>query len=43
MYDFFFRNPRLLILTVCLILVAGLSSYIVLPRMAPLKCSRALA
>ena len=33
MYDFYFRNPRLLMLTVCLILVAGLSSYIVLPRM----------
>ena len=33
MYDFYFRNPRLLVLTVSLILVAGLSSYMILPRM----------
>ena len=33
MYDYFYRNPRLLILTTCLILVAGLSSFVLLPRM----------
>ncbi len=31
--NFFYRNSRLLGLTVCLIIVAGLSSYFVLPRM----------
>ena len=33
MYDLFYRNPRLLILAVSLIVVAGLSSFYVLPRM----------
>ncbi len=33
MNNLFFRNPRLLILAVCLILVMGLSSYTLLPRM----------
>ena len=33
MSDLMFRNPRLAILMVCLILVAGLSSYTSLPRM----------
>ena len=31
--NFYFRNPRLTLLTVCLILVSGLSSWFVLPRM----------
>ena len=31
--NFFYRNPRLTLLTVCLILVSGLSSWFVLPRM----------
>lgn len=29
----YYRNPRLLVLTICLILVAGLSSFSLLPRM----------
>ena len=33
MYDFFYRNPRLTILTIALILVSGFFSYQVLPRM----------
>lgn len=33
MSSLFFRNPRLLLLTIALILVSGLSSYYVLPRM----------
>ena len=33
MYDFFYRRPRLLMLTISLIVVAGFSSYRVLPRM----------
>ncbi|MBN2294544.1 MAG: efflux RND transporter permease subunit, partial [Pirellulales bacterium] len=33
MSNLFYRNPRLLILVVCLIIVAGLSSYCMLPRM----------
>ncbi|MDG2220951.1 MAG: efflux RND transporter permease subunit [Rubripirellula sp.] len=33
MSSLFFRNPRLLVLTIALILVSGLSSYYVLPRM----------
>ncbi len=33
MSNLFFRNPRLLVLTIALILVSGLSSYYVLPRM----------
>lgn len=33
MYNFFYKNTRLLVLTVGLILVAGLSSFYVLPRM----------
>ena len=42
MADLFYRNPRLLVLTICLILVAGLSSYSVLPRMEdPLTTERA--
>lgn len=32
MSNLFYRNPRLLALTICLILVSGLSAYIVLPR-----------
>lgn len=32
MSDLFYRNPRLLALTICLILVSGLSAYMVLPR-----------
>ncbi len=32
MFNLFYRNTRLLVLAVCLILVAGLSSYYVLPR-----------
>ena len=31
--NFFYRNPRLTLLTVCLIMVSGLSSWFVLPRM----------
>ena len=31
--NFFYRNPRLTLLTICLILVSGLSSWFVLPRM----------
>ncbi|MFT7642864.1 MAG: multidrug efflux pump subunit AcrB, partial [Pirellulaceae bacterium] len=33
MTNLFYRNPRLLILSLALILVAGLSSYMILPRM----------
>ncbi len=33
MSDYFYRHPRLLILVICLILVAGTSSFLVLPRM----------
>ncbi len=33
MWNIFYRNTRLLILTICLILVWGLSSYYLLPRM----------
>lgn len=33
MLNLFYRNPRLTVLTICLIMVAGLSSYVVLPRM----------
>jgi len=33
MFNLFYRNTRLLVLLICLILVAGLSSYYVLPRM----------
>lgn len=33
MYDFMYRNPRLAILAVSLIMVAGISSYAALPRM----------
>ena len=41
MWNIFYRNPRLSILTVSLILVSGLSSYYVLPRMEdPLLTSR---
>ena len=29
----FYRNTRLLVLVICLVLVAGVSSYLVLPRM----------
>ena len=32
MFNLFYRNTRLLVLMICLILVAGLSSYYVLPR-----------
>ncbi|MEM7457657.1 MAG: efflux RND transporter permease subunit, partial [Planctomycetota bacterium] len=31
--SFFFRNPRLMFLAICLIVVSGLSSYAILPRM----------
>ena len=31
--NLFYRNPRMMILTVCLITVAGLSSYVLLPRL----------
>ncbi|MFG0333466.1 MAG: efflux RND transporter permease subunit, partial [Maioricimonas sp. JB049] len=31
--NLFYRNPRLTLLTICLILVAGLSSYAMMPRM----------
>ncbi len=42
MSNLFYRNPRLVILTIALILVAGLSSYYVLPRMEdPLLTQRA--
>ncbi len=42
MSNLFYRNPRLLVLTISLIVVAGLSSYIVLPRMEdPLLSGRA--
>lgn len=42
MSNLFYRNPRLLVLTVSLVLVAGLSSYVVLPRMEdPLLTERA--
>ena len=30
--NLYYRHPRLLVLTLCLILVAGLSAYQVLPR-----------
>ena len=33
MSDFFYRNPRLLILVICLILVSGLAAFVSLPRM----------
>jgi len=33
MFDLFFRNRRLLVLSICLIFVGGLSSFLVLPRM----------
>ena len=33
MSNLFFRSPRLTVLTICLIFVAGASSYVVLPRM----------
>ena len=33
MWNSFYRSPRLLILTICLILVWGLSSFSILPRM----------
>ena len=33
MSSLFYRNPRILLLTICLILVAGTSSFMVLPRM----------
>ena len=42
MSNLFYRNPRLLALTISLIVVAGLSSYVVLPRMEdPLLSGRA--
>lgn len=42
MYDLFYRNPRLVALSLLLILVAGLSSLMVLPRMEdPLLTPRA--
>ena len=42
MFNLFYRNPRLLVLTVSLIIVAGLSSYVVMPRMEdPLLTERA--
>ncbi len=31
--NLFYRNPRIMLLTVCLIMVAGLSSYVLLPRL----------
>ena len=41
MSNLFFRNRRLLALAICLILVSGLSSYYVLPRMEdPILVSR---
>ncbi len=33
MSNFFFRNPRLTLLTICLLIVSGLSSWHLLPRM----------
>ena len=33
MKNLFYRNPRLLILTLCLIVIWGLSSFQLLPRM----------
>ena len=42
MSSLFFDNRRLLVLAICLIVVAGLSSYVVLPRMEdPLMLQRA--
>lgn len=42
MSNLFYRNRRLLVLTISLILVAGLSSYVILPRMEdPLLTERA--
>jgi multidrug efflux pump subunit AcrB len=42
MANYFYRNPRLLVLTIGLIVVSGLSSYYVLPRMEdPLLTQRA--
>jgi len=42
MFSLFYDNRRLLALAICLILVAGLSSYVVLPRMEdPLMLQRA--
>ena len=42
MYDLFYRNPRMLILAIGLIVVSGLSSFLLLPRMEdPLLTSRA--
>ena len=31
--SFFYRNPRVMVLTICLIMVAGMSSFVLLPRM----------
>ena len=31
--NFFYRNPRLMLLAICLIVVSGLSSFFILPRM----------
>lgn len=42
MLDLFYRQTRLLVLTICLILVSGISSFLVLPRMEdPLLAPRA--
>ena len=43
MYDFFHRNPRLMILAICMIFVAGVSSYLLSPRMEDPVLSQRLA
>jgi multidrug efflux pump subunit AcrB len=42
MLDLFYRQPRLLFLSICLIMVAGLAAFVVMPRMEdPLLTPRA--
>ncbi len=42
--NLFYRNPRIMVLTICLIMVSGLSSFVLLPRMEdPLLTKRVAA
>ncbi len=43
MSNLFYRNPRLLVLTICLILVSGFSAYTVLPRTEDPKLTKRVA
>jgi len=43
MSNLFYRNPRLLILTICLIVVSGLSAYTVLPRIEDPQLTKRVA